>query len=244
MRVGHGGPRRLRRPRRARPDRAGEDGDSPEPHWRPCLPAREAHRGSPSGAVALLVVTDSLSRRRRHGDALCAPLGEHHARNAAAALARRPTVRSGDRRLPRGPRPRPTSSASCPAPIPPSPARRWCSAPTTTTSGARGDRIYPGADDNASGTALVLELARALAAGRRAPAHRGPRAVLAARSSGSSLEPLRGHPGDAGPRTAAMLNLDMVAASPRAVARWAASRAARVWRASGRAAAAGHRAST
>src|SRR6185295_14235724 len=76
--------------------------------------------------------------------------------------------------------------------------------------GRDGDRIYAGADDNASGTALVLGLARALAASGGLP-----RTVVLALFSGEELGLLgsrhyAAHPAVPMARTAAMLNFDMV----------------------------------
>ncbi len=76
--------------------------------------------------------------------------------------------------------------------------------------GRSGGRVYPGADDNASGTAVVLGLARAFAA-----AGGVPRTLVIALFSGEE-EGLLGstyyahHPAVPIERTAAMLNFDMV----------------------------------
>jgi hypothetical protein len=78
--------------------------------------------------------------------------------------------------------------------------------------GRSGDRLYPGADDNASGVAALIEIARAFAAGGRAPG----RTVIFACWTGEE----EGHLGSAHyvrnpvwplDRTAVYLNLDMVA---------------------------------
>ena len=76
--------------------------------------------------------------------------------------------------------------------------------------GRDGDRVYAGADDNASGTAIVLGLARALAAAGGAP-----RTLIFALFSGEELGLLgsrhyTAHPTVPMRRTAAMLNFDMV----------------------------------
>jgi membrane-associated protease RseP (regulator of RpoE activity) len=76
--------------------------------------------------------------------------------------------------------------------------------------GRAGDAVYFGADDNASGTAVVLGLARAMAAGPRPP-----RTVVVALFSGEELGLLgsrhyvQGLGEDVG-RVVAMLNFDMV----------------------------------
>jgi len=78
--------------------------------------------------------------------------------------------------------------------------------------GRSGDRMYPGADDNASGVAALLEIARAFAASGRAPR----RTVIFAFWTGEE----EGHLGSAHyvrnpvwplERTAVYLNLDMIA---------------------------------
>ena len=78
--------------------------------------------------------------------------------------------------------------------------------------GRSGDRLYPGADDNASGVAALIEIARAFAASGRAP----KRTVIFAFWTGEE----EGHLGSAHyvrnpvwplERTAVYLNLDMIA---------------------------------
>jgi hypothetical protein len=74
--------------------------------------------------------------------------------------------------------------------------------------GRRGDTLYPGADDNASGTALVVTLARAFAAGGGEA-----RTLVFALFGGEELGLLgsRHHVGrPARGRTVAMLNFDMI----------------------------------
>jgi hypothetical protein len=76
--------------------------------------------------------------------------------------------------------------------------------------GRSGTAVYPGADDNASGTAVVVGLARALAA-----AGGLPRTVVVALFSGEELGLLGSshyvrQPATPGDRTVVMLNLDMV----------------------------------
>ena len=103
-----------------------------------------------------------------------------------------------------------------------SPTRRSSSAPTTTTSAAAGSSrarssmfsrdIHNGADDNASGTAMVLEMARRLARRTRPPAP--PRRLhgLQRRGEGvARVAPLRRAPAlSALDRTVFMVNFDMV----------------------------------
>ena len=78
--------------------------------------------------------------------------------------------------------------------------------------GRAGEKVFPGADDNASGTAALLEIARAFAASGRAPR----RTVIVAFWTGEE----EGHLGSAHyvrdpvwplERTAVYLNLDMIA---------------------------------
>jgi hypothetical protein len=76
--------------------------------------------------------------------------------------------------------------------------------------GRSGGVVYPGADDNASGTAVVLELARAFAT-----AGRTPRTLVFALFSGEEMGLLGSrhyvqHPTVPIERTVAMINLDMV----------------------------------
>ncbi len=76
--------------------------------------------------------------------------------------------------------------------------------------GRSGTAVYPGADDNASGAAVVLGLARALAA-----AGGLPRTVVVALFAGEELGLLGSshhvkHPATPGDRTVVMMNLDMV----------------------------------
>ena len=93
----------------------------------------------------------------------------------AAEVQRVPLDAVLDRRLraASSPAPSPTTPAPCSAaPIPNLPPRPSCSAPTSITSARaalpQGEVIYHGADDDASGTTAVLELARALSS---LPAH-------------------------------------------------------------------------
>src|SRR5207249_9482895 len=76
--------------------------------------------------------------------------------------------------------------------------------------GRAGGNVHPGADDNASGTAVVLGLARAFAAAGGAP-----RTLVFALFVGEELGLLGSshyarHPAVAMDRTVAMLNFDMV----------------------------------
>jgi Zn-dependent M28 family amino/carboxypeptidase len=78
--------------------------------------------------------------------------------------------------------------------------------------GRTGERYYPGADDNASGVAALLEIARAFAAGQHQPARTLVFAFWTGEEEGHlGSQYYCGHPAWPLERTSVYLNLDMVA---------------------------------
>ncbi len=160
------------------------------------------------GAVALLIASDALPAP----DATATPFelpSASIARDAAAALGPGAAVRLRVE-LARNERRAANLIALVPGTDPALAGEALVLGAHYDHLGRDGDRVYAGADDNASGTALVLGLARALAASGGLP-----RTVVLALFSGEELGLLgsrhyAAHPAVPMARTAAMLNFDMV----------------------------------
>jgi len=160
------------------------------------------------GAIALLLATDALPAP----DATATPFELPSAsigRDAVAALGPGATVRLRVE-LARNERRAANLIALLPGTDPALAGEALVLGAHYDHLGSDGDRIYAGADDNASGTALVLALARALAASGGLP-----RTVVLVLFSGEELGLLgsrhyAAHPAVPMARTAAMLNFDMV----------------------------------
>ena len=147
-----------------------------------------------------------LQRLRR--PRLLRPGCPHRAKRPGAPLCRRHRLQ----------RRRPIS----PAAIRDCAANAWSLVPTWTGAAAPWDILFPGADDNASGSAVVMEVARAFQLGPAPPAHPGFCPLWRRGDGLPGSRHFAAHVPAPFARISAMFNLDMEGAGDRAFAQFSA----------------------